>query len=58
METSLQDQIHETMGFLKAKREGLGRSEKSRLLAIVATHLETARLFAMEAEAATEAGED
>lgn len=44
----LQKEITSVMNILKLKIDNEGRTEKSRLLAIAVTHLETAKLFIKE----------
>ena len=45
---NLQAEIVEIINALKGEQERVGRLEKSRLLAIAITHLETAKLFIKE----------
>ena len=47
---NLQGEVESVMAELKTERERSGQSEKSRLLAIAITHLETAKLFIRETQ--------
>ena len=47
---SLQNEVNSVIEALKEERTREGQSEKSRLLAIAITHLETAKLFIKETE--------
>ena len=50
MSNNLEDRIRTIMTAVNEIKEKEGRGEKARLLAIAATHLETAKLFIREAE--------